>query len=501
MLVSVTALVQLCGHCTLTRCIQTLTVAFSQSLADQSLVAAEFNYSQVANFMPEYSTDAGNDPVLSSPGAELSRLSLASLSSTTMFQQTPPSINCSFTMNVFAPALSCEASPQMMRSVTNATDSLGGNAGVQSSTVLFFSWAPDSRNLTTLLSSSNSADYVPLDATSNGSSQIFLYSNGPDILQSLAVETQPALVNCSLYNASYTLHFNFSNTVQTLNVLKRDLLNGVAASAMQNTDFYSLTGDSKAVQNEYVAYVSLMTAFGNIVTGNIFGIQSHLTGHYYVTLKTLAMSTALGQIQGTWSNETLAATTEQMFENMTLSLLSSNSFTMDKKMTPPLKSVSVLTAQNVYLYKPSSLLISYGVVAVVAILIATLGAFTLLRNGHSFDQSFSTILRTTRHPDFSRIVSLHDAAGAEPCADTIQGSEIVFRSTAPPGEWAGFVPVRPAGIPVASAEDIEMTRSRGVSATSQVLRFRSLNANGTSYSRLHNQNEAINGRQSGPSET
>jgi hypothetical protein len=79
---------------------------------------------------------------------------------------------------------------------------------------------------------------------------------------------------------------------------------------------------------------------------------------------------------------------------MTLSLLSKSQYLAE---AGQMTDVVLDRWLNVYAYDQKNLLISYGVALVLTLLACAVGCAKVYRNGVSYSNLFSTVLRTTRH--------------------------------------------------------------------------------------------------------
>jgi hypothetical protein len=93
-------------------------------------------------------------------------------------------------------------------------------------------------------------------------------------------------------------------------------------------------------------------------------------------------------------NQSLAYGIEQLFQNMTLSLLSKSQYLAE---AGQMTDVVLDRWLNVYAYDQKNLLISYGFALVLTLLACAVGCAKVYRNGVSYSNLFSTVLRTTRH--------------------------------------------------------------------------------------------------------
>ena len=244
---------------------------------------------------------------------------------------------------MYAPALTCEKaltndSRALNAAYTNYTNDSGG-AGIN-----FIAWVPTSDDAGIC---SNSSMSVPSDFTSStlpatidgcyGDSEklnIFI----PYLTYNKAGDSEgfnSILLNCSLRNASYTVDFDFRDGAQRLKVQDREVLNGVVGLDGYAEQLASKSQKEVTRANTLLSYISVMDAFGRLMVGSV-------TTYHYGSVTpsyTLVLSTGLQSMipnnqfssaaQLTATNATFAQAVENLFENITLSLLSSNDFTVD----------------------------------------------------------------------------------------------------------------------------------------------------------------------------
>lgn len=92
--------------------------------------------------------------------------------------------------------------------------------------------------------------------------------------------------------------------------------------------------------------------------------------------------------------------------------------------------ITIHTPQNAYQYGPRNLLLAYGAGIIVSTVLVALGLVSIRASSASYGSSFSTILRTTRSPDFNDIVSAATTSGAEPLPRQLGVVKISFRGGA-----------------------------------------------------------------------
>jgi hypothetical protein len=78
-----------------------------------------------------------------------------------------------------------------------------------------------------------------------------------------------------------------------------------------------------------------------------------------------------------------------------------------------------------FVYEPRTLLIAYGSGTLFALVCVLMGAHAFLRNGASYTNTFSTIVRVTRDSALSRVIADEgDLQGAEPVPKHIRRMEV-----------------------------------------------------------------------------
>lgn len=121
------------------------------------------------------------------------------------------------------------------------------------------------------------------------------------------------MVECVLYNASYRVGFNFTYPRQDINIIQRTLRDPVLIPYISQNATYG---------TPMWAYMNLMDAYANILLG--YTQVSRGSTSY----KTMYQITALNNLNRTndFGPDQLGLTLENMFQNMTLNVLSDTSF-------------------------------------------------------------------------------------------------------------------------------------------------------------------------------
>jgi hypothetical protein len=114
---------------------------------------------------------------------------------------------------------------------------------------------------------------------------------------------------------------------------------------------------------------------------------------------------------------------EELFQNMTLSLISDALF-----FEPATENITVEyeRVQNIYAYNSRNLLLSYGLVLGFALTAVTADCVSICYNGASYSNKFSTILRATRGQNLEELVALNDQKGAGPLPSYLAKARIRF---------------------------------------------------------------------------
>jgi hypothetical protein len=249
------------------------------------------------------------------------RLSLASASSKSILQITPPQPNSSYSLDFRGPTLSCRpAADSELESFQKQLD----NFTAGESAVNYFSWTPD-------IDDPNIDEPIPFNTTnfqpydyreSNSTSPTLFMWAGAD--NATYVHTG-ALIGCSLSSVTYTVDFRFEDTQQTLDIKRGDDLAKYIVGGFNSSD-----PELDAKYNATVPYQAIMSAFGRIMVGIIrVGFTSAAVAAEATPLSTLVQSTGLNSLLYSADNATLAHAVEEMFQNITFSLMSDPQFLVD----------------------------------------------------------------------------------------------------------------------------------------------------------------------------
>lgn len=300
-------------------------------------------------------------------------------------------------------------------------------------------------------------------------------------------------LTCTLYNASYTTNFTCSNGQQNIELPKVERLNEV--DYLDNMYTYSGSGDLTGIHNktamEIFSYQSIMAQFGSLLAGNINKETYHVedttrlkgsSRNIYSTNsssirvdQTSVMTTELSNtnefsalsraiyednhedsfsnfwreqsiIQPNNTSIPLSDALEQLFQNITLSMMSSSVFQYalflsllfdhankslhyrpNYSMSDiPDVNVTMITYHNIYAYSQSILWTAYGTALAVSFLGVILGVTIFFVKHGSYSSKFSTIMRTTRTADISTGLNAEDVKGMDSTPGHIIDASIYF---------------------------------------------------------------------------
>ncbi|EME78326.1 uncharacterized protein MYCFIDRAFT_216609 [Pseudocercospora fijiensis CIRAD86] len=283
------------------------------------------------------------------------------------------------------------------------------------------------------------------------------------------------MLECQLWNTSYQTNFTYLDGQQSIDITtsargEDSFVDTIAGFYMNgdypkcaglNVDYEGCKVDRHTLQR--LSFQAILDAFGRVFVGTVLdGQQSKYGGTYSTDTKVMstvlldtkelsflrtpsnwataaqtATYTHLGSTDNMpslydWTAEpsqrSLKDTIEQLFQNITISMLSSDHFqpNTSSPFAPPLVNVTSPIYQNVYEYSPVKLWLAYGIAIALTLLGTILGLIAIFKNGAAFSDDFSTILRTARYARLSREVSYSDSDGRDPLPEYLSETTIVF---------------------------------------------------------------------------
>ncbi|KAI0450081.1 hypothetical protein F5B21DRAFT_508512 [Xylaria acuta] len=284
-----------------------------------------------------------------------------------------------------------------------------------------------------------------------------------------------SFLQCDLHNASYHVDFSYESGVQNITA-KIDRLEAVANvygvfgpefDPSSRTCDQLVEDQPHLVQSSCVfdtgllrrlSYTGILDAFRQLVTGsvsidrggsavidtNMFAtslidtpeleyllesVKSARTSWTIQTQFTLVNTSqggALSNFEETPPRSSLPHVIEEMFTNLTLSLMSSNLLqpNLASAFSPPPVEVTFATLKPVYSYSPAQLWIAYGAAILAASLTLVVGIVALVSNGASYNGDFSSILRAAYGAVLSFSIQRQDAHGAAPLPKYLESAKV-----------------------------------------------------------------------------
>ncbi|KAI0523918.1 hypothetical protein F5B22DRAFT_643025 [Xylaria bambusicola] len=130
-------------------------------------------------------------------------------------------------------------------------------------------------------------------------------------------------------------------------------------------------------------------------------------------------------------NLSLPDAIEQLFQNITISLLSSKPLqpNLTSEFAPPKVNVSMTSHSVEYNYSAGELAVAYGTAAAVAIAVISVGFIAIRSNGASYTTDFSSIYRVAHQAVLSIAIRPEDTDGAYPLADYLGKARLSLKGT------------------------------------------------------------------------
>ncbi|KAI0545591.1 hypothetical protein F4679DRAFT_588335 [Xylaria curta] len=224
-----------------------------------------------------------------------------------------------------------------------------------------------------------------------------------------------SVLNCSLWNTTYTVDFDFLPTasrLQSISIVRTVDINPVSVVWKIEKQGIEL------LYSPIFSYAALMECLGRVLVGSIsqdfadgllhdFGnaLQSdaayaeEMFPVYNATIVTDPRSSAyqrtvLSALQSSSFNRSLGDVIEEMFQNMTLALFSKPTFLTEGDERMP-TNVTFRSFENVYIYEPSNLLLAYSLAVGFSVVAASLGLLSIWSSKAAYSFKFSTVMRTT----------------------------------------------------------------------------------------------------------
>ena len=236
-----------------------------------------------------------------------------------------------------------------------------------------------------------------------------------------------SLLNCSLYNASYTTNVTYQEGSEVIS----------SSTHILDSLPYLDTGPKTSFQQDAVLpegdllimnYQAVMDAFGRIMVGGIWDVIASNAPPTQITA-TSVLTTNLNKFVPGYgssdkSTESFARAAEELFENITLSLFSRADYLSENTTNFTPTNVTLITYPNIYAYSWRRLALAYGLAVLFAAVAISIGGSALLAANESYQHTFSTIMRATRQKAIDAMIKSEDTGGQDPLPKHIAKAEI-----------------------------------------------------------------------------
>ncbi|KAK4574991.1 hypothetical protein LTR86_000841 [Recurvomyces mirabilis] len=270
------------------------------------------------------------------------------------------------------------------------------------------------------------------------------------------------IVECTLVEATYDMAFRYENGAQLISAPP-------GSTTLRTLNITRNFGSIASIGPEalsQLSYQSILYAFNSWILGSIDSGLSHqqpliLNSSVLntVLLRAPEMSflrpqsvdrtmrsvyhTDLLQVLSTSNNsvfrtsapsqegsigQSLAVTIEELFHNITISLMSNQQLLPDASLNvnPRYIEVSFDTYQNTYIYSVAKLWITYGLALGLTAIVVYIGLASVYFSEASYGNNFSTIMRTSRAAELSVEASEESGHGANPLPKLLAKATISF---------------------------------------------------------------------------
>ncbi|KAJ4327132.1 hypothetical protein N0V84_002394 [Fusarium piperis] len=301
------------------------------------------------------------------------------------------------------------------------------------------------------------------------------------VLSEALFDSTASVLRCDIRNSTYEAHFNVTNGGQFVKFKVKDIeeklldvITGIWGSnpRSKNTGCTALNMDSGCGFDpsilRHLSYQALMDAFTEMLIGGLTlrrrqeddsavfhgntSVQSTVltaTSELQIPSNLTFLSKDLAILQnvepekgkrvykGLWNGPGEQRTTplkealEELFQNITISLMSSPLLQPNKHPAPKPKNTTVAfsTMHPVYIYARSRLWVAYGLGITCSTLTVCIGMLAIYMNGASFSNTFSTLLRLGRGASLSSEIEKVDLDDRDPLPEYIKGMKIKLRKT------------------------------------------------------------------------
>ncbi|TID19917.1 hypothetical protein E6O75_ATG07377 [Venturia nashicola] len=298
------------------------------------------------------------------------------------------------------------------------------------------------------------------------------------------LEKDATMLECRLSNSTYMVNFDFLNGEQTIGIKMRKNESTVPFNSTSypygptlsgtetcGTLFNSEINYTNLLKNNYtcrfdesvmqsLAYQGVMEGFTNLLEGKLVAVHGEpIVGDSLITTTTLmntkelsmlsnpsadsitsgsaALQDRLSHTDQAFSSGAIAAinatrplldTLEEMFQNYTVSLMSSPHLQTNASLYPDLRPIhyTSITYRNVYTYSAEKLWLAYGIAILFTLIAVIIGLYIIMSTGTSYSNTFSTIFRKARGAESDVVIHPGDHDGKYPLPEYLKKATIRF---------------------------------------------------------------------------
>ena len=240
------------------------------------------------------------------------------------------------------------------------------------------------------------------------------------------------VMSCQLMKTSYRLGVNYTNAIQTTDILNYTFLNRVnISSRLWKAGLPDVDDELTYMAGQWMDVASLFLPLLDLLNGNItyWPPNPPVVSTQLFLVPTLAkLKTDDGALFMTTDPNPyspiphMAPALEELSRNISISLLSDMNLGVTNLTTTTCK---VQTTSLVWKYDPFPLLAPYIAAIIISVICLGAGAWALCTDGVVREQSFSTVLRTTRGATMDELTAGHEN-GTAPLHDDIAKTRVTF---------------------------------------------------------------------------
>ncbi|KAJ8132005.1 hypothetical protein O1611_g1616 [Lasiodiplodia mahajangana] len=273
-------------------------------------------------------------------------------------------------------------------------------------------------------------------------------------------------LQCALHNSSYFVTFSYQSGSQSINI--------------------------QADDRELLSYMAIADAFRQIIEGSVkrgrdkgFSVDTSIistvlaetpelsflslkdSGSHLDTLQTELLRRNTSRVQSLFSTRNmhqgkpLQHAIEEMFQNITISLLSSELLQPNatSEFAPPMPNVTITSYEPKYHYSSQQLWIAYGVAIAFSAATSIFGVRAIFFGNASYSNDFSAVYRTAYGSNLDVVMRAEDMKATDPLPRYIAKATLYITSTNSTNQLA---PRDAQSFTMATGESSETLIERGI---------------------------------------